>query len=109
MKQEVHLREQIWQWFRSPAKDAALLQHLSILNSFALLFQMLKRLDEKPASAASRIKNCFTEFRIGHNHHEPNNWAWCVEFTGVASRIAHFAQHCFVKRAERVYFFARSE
>src|SRR5437667_2511548 len=45
VQQEIHLCEQIRQRLRFAAKDATLLQQLSIFNGFALRFQMLKRFD----------------------------------------------------------------
>ncbi len=47
VQQQIHLREQIRQRLWLAAKDAALLQQLSIFNGFALLLQMLKRFDQE--------------------------------------------------------------
>ena len=70
---------------------------------------MLKRFDQKSAGAASGIENRFAKFRIDHCDHEPDNRSRRIKLTRVASSIAHFAQHRFVERAERVKFLGRTE
>src|SRR5438128_2560300 len=70
---------------------------------------MFECLDQKAARATSRIENGFTQLWISNRNHESNDWPWRIEFTRVASSIAHFAQHRFVESSERVDFFARTE
>lgn len=57
MQDQIHLREQIGQRLGFAAEDALILQDLAILDGYALLLQVLERLDEKPAgaTAGSRI------------------------------------------------------
>ena len=70
---------------------------------------MIESLDQKAARAGRRIEDGFAEPRIGDLDHEAHDSSRRIELAGIACRIAHFAQHRFIKRAERVQFVARRE
>jgi hypothetical protein len=70
---------------------------------------VLERLDQEAARACRRVKHGFAETRIERLDHEADDGAGRVEFAGIARRVAHFPQHRFVQRAERVQFVAGGE
>jgi len=80
VQQQIHLREQIRQRLGFAAKNAALLEQLSIFHRFALLLQMLKRLHQKSSSSAGWVENRFAKLRIGYRDHETDNGPRRVKF-----------------------------
>ena len=109
VQQQVHLAEQIRQRLRLAAGDGVVLQALAVGDGLHLLFEMAVRLDQKPARAAGRVEHGFAKARIGDFHHEADDGARRVELAGVARRVAHFAEHGFVERAEGVKLVRRRE
>lgn len=109
MQQQVHLAEQIRERFGFAAEEGLFLQSSAVGHGFDLLFQMPVGFDEKTAGAACRIEHGLAQARIGHGDHQAHHGARGVELAGVARRVAHFAEHGFIERAQGVQFLAGSE
>ena len=109
VQQQVHLAEQIRQRLGFAAEQGLFLQDRAVGHGLDLLGQVIERLDQEAARAAGRVEHRFAKARIGDRDHEPHDGARRVKLAGIARRIAHLAQHGFVKRAQRVQLVAGGE
>lgn len=109
MQQQIHLAEQIGKRFRLAAEDRLPLQPLAVGDGLHLFFEVAICFDKKAAGPARGIEHNLAKARVRHFHHEAHDGARRVEFSAVARRIPHFAQHRLVERAERVQLVRRGE
>ena len=71
--------------------------------------EVVVRLDEEAAGATRGVEHGLAELRIGDIDHELHDRTRGVELAGIARRVAHLAEHVFVKAAKSVHLFAGGE
>ena len=109
VQEQVHLRQQEGKRLGLAAEDAGVLQDRALLDGVGLPLQMGERLDQEAPGAARWVEHGFPELGRRRLDHEAHHRARRVELTGIACRVAHFAQQGLVEAAEDVDLLGRVE
>ena len=109
MQQQIHLHQHVGQRLGLLTEQGVLLQYPTLVRRADLRRDVVIGLNQKAACATGWVEHRLTQARVGNLHHEAHHRARGVELTGIASGIAHFAQHRLVQVREGVDFLARAE